>query len=429
MRNLARLAVVTLVAGCAPISESGNAPGEVSTVDDLTVDGSFGAVLQRFWKLNGNALPYSPDLFVSALRGHLQPIAVRKEIEQAVPTESVFDGPELEGKRTFAAAIVPYGRSLERRSTDEAFPRLLVTYALDGIPKGWRNRIFIGYTPRLDQLEIIAPNETGRGNGGYADYLVVKDFRPGVTPTLVKPNGFICNACHKADVPLIGENLWSDEIQTRHYLCTQDGYGCDGRDPAVKPDSGLDPSLYDMVLALAPMVQSYPYEQEVALFSYRTYGTPIYGSLATRIIIDATNPHRVPENQDPLLDRQYLQEGTWLPKVDPKGVQDADWRQTGPSRCRDWTAKLSEHRNPTEEEAREVFSEQCQGCHLSQATSTFSIPPLPFESLTSYVGPDNDKRTPLYLLENCFMPPARSYMRDRDRATLVAYLRNANAPR
>ncbi len=112
----------------------------------------------------------------------------------------------------FRAAIFPFGRSLERNFADKLNPRILVN--LDTSDGGY---VHVAFTPLNNQLQIIASNDSGRGNGGFNDFIVVDDFVPGKNPKIrYAPQG-LCTACHQGGNLIFPEGQSWNESQSETY--------------------------------------------------------------------------------------------------------------------------------------------------------------------------------------------------------------------
>lgn len=120
------------------------------------------------------------------------------------PQKLVDDLLALEPSSKVTAAIIPFGRSLERTATDFRAPRSMFLWQDDASRAPFR--LFIGYTPNAEQLEVISWNWPRR----QYDFLVVTDYAPGKTPRVVRPPRGVCTACHQAGTPMFAAVPWAE---------------------------------------------------------------------------------------------------------------------------------------------------------------------------------------------------------------------------
>lgn len=110
----------------------------------------------------------------------------------------------LEPASKVTAAIIPYGRSLERTATDFRAPRSMFLWQDDASRAPFR--LFVGYTPNAEQLEVISWNWQRR----QYDFLVVTDYVEGKTPRVVRPPRGVCTSCHQASTPMFAAVPWAE---------------------------------------------------------------------------------------------------------------------------------------------------------------------------------------------------------------------------
>jgi hypothetical protein len=120
------------------------------------------------------------------------------------------------------AAIFPHGRSLERSITDFREPRTLMLWKdTAGVAP---YRLFVGYTPNAQELEVIAWSWPKR----QFDFLLVQDYADGKTPRVVAPPRELCMACHQSGGPIFAVAPWNEStlnstIQAQVVAQAEDG--------------------------------------------------------------------------------------------------------------------------------------------------------------------------------------------------------------
>lgn len=120
------------------------------------------------------------------------------------PKKLIGDLLALESNSSVTAAILPHGRSLARGVTDFRAPRTTLLWQDNAGPSPYR--LFIGYTPSAEELEIIAWNWPRR----QFDFLIVADYAEGKTPRMVRPPRALCMACHPNGGPTFARAPWSE---------------------------------------------------------------------------------------------------------------------------------------------------------------------------------------------------------------------------
>src|SRR5262249_55734762 len=79
----------------------------------------------------------------------------------------------LESDSNITTATSPHGRSLERTVTDFRAPRTIMLWQVSASAAPYR--LFVGYTPNAEELEVIAWNWQRR----QFDFLLVQDYAAG----------------------------------------------------------------------------------------------------------------------------------------------------------------------------------------------------------------------------------------------------------
>jgi hypothetical protein len=107
--------------------------------------------------------------------------------------------------------LIPLGRSLQRFAADPdyfASPRVVVAVTEDrDVPERARlkDRLYIGYQERADELEVISYNETA----GRFEFQLV-DYRAGSAPRVEYAERFVCVGCHQAHGPIFPTAVWNE---------------------------------------------------------------------------------------------------------------------------------------------------------------------------------------------------------------------------
>jgi dienelactone hydrolase/mono/diheme cytochrome c family protein len=127
--------------------------------------------------------------------------------------EAFADDPD--GPPALAATLIPYGRSLQRHAAAPHYassPRIVV--AATGEPDDGvagrlpylRDRLFIGYQPAVQVLEVISYNE----EAGRFEFQVVRDYARGATPRVGYARRAVCVSCHQNQAPMFPEAGWDE---------------------------------------------------------------------------------------------------------------------------------------------------------------------------------------------------------------------------
>jgi hypothetical protein len=106
--------------------------------------------------------------------------------------------------------LIPLGRSLQRTAASPDFfasPRVVVAITGEGNgPVSGRDRIYLGYQPRANVIEVISYNETA----GRFEFQLVKNYRRGASPQVVYANRQVCIACHQNHGPVFSRQVWDE---------------------------------------------------------------------------------------------------------------------------------------------------------------------------------------------------------------------------
>jgi hypothetical protein len=111
--------------------------------------------------------------------------------------------------------VFPLGRSLQREVAAPDYfksPRLVL--GVTGEPRQdapettlpLKDRLYIGYQPRADALEVISFNETA----GRFEFQVVENYARGETPKVFQAQRSLCLSCHQNAGPIFPNAPWSE---------------------------------------------------------------------------------------------------------------------------------------------------------------------------------------------------------------------------
>lgn len=114
-------------------------------------------------------------------------------------------------------ALIPLGRSLQRYAADPdyfASPRVVVAVGGEGVPSGdgplLRDRLFLGYQPAAEAIEVISYNEAA----GRFEFQEVTDYADGLTPQVAYAARENCIPCHQGHGPIFARPLWTETNAT-----------------------------------------------------------------------------------------------------------------------------------------------------------------------------------------------------------------------
>ena len=145
----------------------------------------------------------------------------------------------------------PAGRSLQRADGDLKDPRRVASFPSHhalGAELGFnlRDRLYIGHSPRKNQLEVISYNE----QAGRYEFQVVSDYGDGLTPKVRYTDRPTCIRCHRADAPIFPPRDWDESnanpvaaagIAWANGLVTAQSDGTIVPRPGASLDDGLVP--------------------------------------------------------------------------------------------------------------------------------------------------------------------------------------------
>ncbi len=136
-----------------------------------------------------------------------------KKLEQAAGGNSMARSP-------LDSTLIPLGRSLQREAAAPDYfesPRIVV--AVTGAPDSGvgpigvplKNRLFLGYQPRSETLEIISYNDAAR----RFEFQVVRDYGSRREPEARYARRALCASCHQNQAPMFPDASWGETTADR----------------------------------------------------------------------------------------------------------------------------------------------------------------------------------------------------------------------
>ena len=124
--------------------------------------------------------------------------------------------------RPVKAVLIPLGRSLQRAAAAPDFfasPRIVATVdappppadAGGTVPLLLQDRLYVGYMPAADVLEVVSYNE----RDARFEFQLVTDYREDATPKVVYARRIVCIACHQNHAPIFARPLWDETNANR----------------------------------------------------------------------------------------------------------------------------------------------------------------------------------------------------------------------
>lgn len=92
------------------------------------------------------------------------------------------------------------GRSVQKANTDLCHPRLVTAIETKA------GTTFIGYAEKSKTAEVISWNEAG----DRFEFLILKNYGPGLKPELVKAERSFCLSCHQNGGPILSRAPWRE---------------------------------------------------------------------------------------------------------------------------------------------------------------------------------------------------------------------------
>lgn len=111
-------------------------------------------------------------------------------------------------------AFIPMGRSLSRRATDFADPRIVVPFIFAGDKSGpdhteisRPNGIYLGFAKKAGTVEVISYNQQ---EGRFEFELIEGLGIPGQKPVVYRPERERCLGCHTVGTPIYSRMSWAE---------------------------------------------------------------------------------------------------------------------------------------------------------------------------------------------------------------------------
>ncbi len=172
-------------------------------------------------------------------------------VDVPYPFEALID--DIEGglregyRQPVKRSLYPLARSLHRHAADPhyfRYPRAVAAVDTESNPAAHKSgamlkdRLYIGYQPTTDSIEVIAYNEAA----GRFEYLVVADYREGGRPQVTYAERKLCTGCHQNQALIYGEQPWDESnanIRVAALLRTEADffYGIPAQVPVDIPES------------------------------------------------------------------------------------------------------------------------------------------------------------------------------------------------
>ena len=139
------------------------------------------------------------------------------------------------------ATLIPLGRSLQRDAAAPDYfqsPRIVV--AVTGEPESGsgpigirlKNRLFLGYQPRSEVLEIISYNEAA----ARFEFQVVRNYGSANAPSARYSRRALCTSCHQNQAPMFPDASWGET---------------DANEEVVRRLKGLGPEFHGVPVAIS----------------------------------------------------------------------------------------------------------------------------------------------------------------------------------
>jgi hypothetical protein len=106
--------------------------------------------------------------------------------------------------------FIPLGRSLQRFGADPDYftsPRIILAVSGKGVStQPLRDRLFMGYQPAVDVIEIIAFDDVD----GRFRFLQIEDYRAGSRQSFTAIDEGSCFSCHQSQGPIFPASPWDE---------------------------------------------------------------------------------------------------------------------------------------------------------------------------------------------------------------------------
>lgn len=132
------------------------------------------------------------------------------ELSLPYPFSALVDDLRARSGAELQVGFVPLGRSLQRFAADPdyfASPRIILAVSGNGPSRlPLRDRLFMGYQPAVNAIEIIAFDDMA----GQFRFLQIEDYRRGSRQSFAAIDEATCVACHQARAPIFPASPWDE---------------------------------------------------------------------------------------------------------------------------------------------------------------------------------------------------------------------------
>ncbi|MEW6055262.1 MAG: hypothetical protein AB1540_01500 [Bdellovibrionota bacterium] len=102
---------------------------------------------------------------------------------------------------------IPDGRSLKKKEADYGEPRRIVVLESNAsVPPS-----FVGLVPNAQELEVITWSQKSK----RYEFLIVKDYAPGLRPKVIQADRQLCMSCHQAGGPIFTPRPWRETTENK----------------------------------------------------------------------------------------------------------------------------------------------------------------------------------------------------------------------
>jgi hypothetical protein len=132
------------------------------------------------------------------------------ELSLPYPFSALIDDLRARSGAELQVGFIPLGRSLQRFAADPdyfASPRIILAVSGNGsshLPL--RDRLFMGYQPAVNAIEIIAFDDTA----GQFRFLQIEDYRAESRQSFTAIDEATCVSCHQSRAPIFPASPWDE---------------------------------------------------------------------------------------------------------------------------------------------------------------------------------------------------------------------------
>lgn len=143
------------------------------------------------------------------------------------------------------SVLIPFSRCLNRDLANPrqlSLPRMVVgvdsesSTVPEDRPVFIKNRVFLGYQPKANTIEVISYNEAA----GRFEFQVVSDYRKGGKPEVEYANRTLCISCHQNGGPIFARAPWSETSSNNDVSEGLMAAGAGGIDRLIYPTGTVD---------------------------------------------------------------------------------------------------------------------------------------------------------------------------------------------